>query len=66
MVRVKHISGRDLGELERGINDFLELCDKLHYVVRHITYVTSQSNTSRSAFVEYESFEEKYDTCEDE
>lgn len=58
MIRVKHISGRDLGELEREINEFLELCDELHYVVRHITHITSQSNTSRSAFVEYESFEE--------
>ena len=66
MVRVKHISGRDLGELERGINKFLELCDELHYVVRHITFNTSRSDISPSAFVEYESFEEKYDTCEEE
>lgn len=64
MIRVRHISGRDLGELEREINKFLELCDELHHVVRHITYITSQSNTSRSAFVEYESFEEN--ECEDE
>ena len=65
MIKVRHVSGRDLGELEREINKFLELCDEFHYVVRHITYVTTQSNTSRSAFVEYESFEENDDTCEE-
>lgn len=35
-------------------------------VVLRITYITSQSNTYQSAFVEYESFEEKYDICEEE
>lgn len=66
MLHVRLITGRDLGELERAINKFLELCDELHRVVLRITYITSQSNTYPSAFVEYESFEEKYDTCEEE
>lgn len=64
MIRVRHVSGRDLGELERAINKFLELCDELHRVVLHITYITSQNNTYQSAFVEYESFEEN--ECEEE
>ena len=59
MVRVRYVSGRDLGELEHRVNRFLENCDIWHYVVRHITFNTSRSDISPSAFVEYESFEEK-------
>ena len=66
MIKVSLIWGRDLDDLEHRVNSFLKLCDELHYVVRHITFNTSRSDISPSAFVEYESFEEKYDTCEEE
>lgn len=66
MIRVRLIYGHDLYELESGVNSFLKLCNESHYVVRHITFNTSRSDISPSAFVEYESFEEKYDTCEEE
>ena len=66
MIRVELVWGRDLGELEREVNNFLKNCDEGHYVVRHITFNTSRSDISPSAFVEYESFEEKYNTCEEE
>ena len=73
MIRVKLVWGRDLGELERKVNNFLKNCDKWHYVVRHITFNTTTSRTDISrtdiyptAFVEYESFEENDNTCEEE
>lgn len=67
MIRVKLVAGRDLGELKRAINEFLELCDELHYVVRHITInKTFRTDIFPTAFVEYESFEENDNTCEEE
>ena len=68
MIRVKLVWGHDLGELERKVNNFLKNCDKWHYVVRHITFNTTTSRTDiyQTAFVEYESFEENDNTCEEE
>lgn len=57
MIRVRLVWESSLDELERAINEFSELCDELHYVVRHITFNTSRSDISPSAFVEYEFFE---------
>ena len=59
MIRVELVWGRDLGELEREVNNFLKNCDEGHYIVRHITFNTpSRTDIYPSAFVEYESFEE--------
>ena len=66
MIRVNLIWGSDLDDLKNRVNCFLENCDIWHYVVRHITFNTSRSDMSPSAFVEYEFFEENDDICEEE
>lgn len=50
MVRVKHISGRDLGELERHINEFINN----DIIVEKITYDFKYC----SAFIEYREVQE--------
>ena len=66
MIRVRLVWASCLHELEDCLNSFLAKCNERHYVVRHITFNTSRSDISPSAFVEYESFEENDNTCEEE
>lgn len=50
MVRVRHISGRDLGDLERHINEFINN----DIIIEKITY----DFTGFNAFIEYREVQE--------
>ena len=65
MIKVNLIWGRDLDDLEHRVNCFLENCDIWHYVVRHITFNTSRSDISPSAFVEYETMDNTEEVIEE-
>ena len=50
MVRVRYVSGRDLGELERNINEFINN----DIIIEKITY----DFTGFNAFIEYREVQE--------
>lgn len=66
MYRVRRICGRDLGELERELNEFLKMCNELHYIVRHIDFVNSNDSNYTNAFVQYETFDSTEEVIEED